>query len=281
MGPKHLFVDERLKGSCVYCGGPPETVDHVPSRVFLDDPLPENLPVVEACRECNGGFSLDEEYLACLLECVMTGTTDIEGLAREKVRRSLSRNPRLTAQLEACRWDDDTGRPWWKPDEARVRNVVIKLAKGHAAYELSETWRDEPDVCSVRAIVAMSEAERQEFEGVGGEAQCLWRLPRWRDRLPDLGGSSTARSQAVGLPISRAGRPLIEGQVHLYRIDRIGVPCRKAGRRGVKPKSLHPFSSWRTGCARCRCRAPAPSQRDCLRGRGACTHRGNRKSCRR
>jgi hypothetical protein len=29
--PKHLFVDERLKGSCVYCGGPPETVDHVPS----------------------------------------------------------------------------------------------------------------------------------------------------------------------------------------------------------------------------------------------------------
>lgn len=76
MDPKHLFVDERLKGSCVYCGGPPETVDHVPSRVFLDDPLPENLPVVEACRECNGGFSLDEEYLACLLECVMTGTTD-------------------------------------------------------------------------------------------------------------------------------------------------------------------------------------------------------------
>lgn len=99
MDPKHLFVDERLKGSCVYCGGPPETVDHVPSRVFLDDPLPENLPVVEACRECNGGFSLDEEYLACLLECVMTGTSDIEGFAREKVRRSLSRNRRLTAQL--------------------------------------------------------------------------------------------------------------------------------------------------------------------------------------
>ncbi len=168
MDPKHLFVDERLKGSCVYCGGPPETVDHVPPRVFLDDPLPENLPVVEACRECNGGFSLDEEYLACLLECVMTGTTETKGLTREKVKRALSRNPRLRAQLEKCRWDDGSGRPWWQPDEARVRNVVMKLARGHIAYELSESWRDEPAAWSVHAIAAILETERQDFEGVGG-----------------------------------------------------------------------------------------------------------------
>lgn len=190
MDPKHLFVDERLKGSCVYCGGPPETVDHVPSRVFLDDPLPENLPVVEACRECNGGFSLDEEYLACLLECVMAGTTDIEGLAREKVRRSLSRNPRLTAQLEACRWDDDTGRPWWKPD-----------------------------VCSVRAIVAMSEAERQEFEGVGGEAQCLW---------PELGSRAFLRVLGKSVPPAQVGAWLIvQPGRYRYSVDwQTGVDVR-------------------------------------------------------
>jgi len=74
------------------------------------------------------------------------------------------------------------------------------LAKGHAAYELSETWRDEPDVCSVCAIVAMSEAERQEFEGVGGEAQCLW---------PELGSRAFLRALGKSVPPAQAGGWLI------------------------------------------------------------------------
>ena len=75
MDPRKLFVDERLIGSCVYCGGAPDSRDHVPSKVLLDDPLPPDLPVVEACSTCNGNFSLDEEYLACFLECVFSGST--------------------------------------------------------------------------------------------------------------------------------------------------------------------------------------------------------------
>jgi hypothetical protein len=37
------YADNRLVNGCVYCGGPEETRDHVPSRVFLDPPYPENL----------------------------------------------------------------------------------------------------------------------------------------------------------------------------------------------------------------------------------------------
>jgi hypothetical protein len=59
MDPKKLFIDERLKGICAYCGARPESRDHVPSRVLLDKPYPENLPVVEACFKCNGEFSAD------------------------------------------------------------------------------------------------------------------------------------------------------------------------------------------------------------------------------
>lgn len=66
MDPRHLFVDKRLTGICVYCGGEPSTRDHVPSKVFLDEPYPENnLPVVPACETCNNSFSLDEE-VCCL-----------------------------------------------------------------------------------------------------------------------------------------------------------------------------------------------------------------------
>lgn len=37
MDPRKLFVDERLLEMCAYCGGQPDTRDHVPSRVLLDD----------------------------------------------------------------------------------------------------------------------------------------------------------------------------------------------------------------------------------------------------
>ena len=63
---------------CCYCGGYADTVDHVPSKVFLDESYPDNLPVVPCCRNCNEEFSLDEEYVAVLLECVRLQTFDLD-----------------------------------------------------------------------------------------------------------------------------------------------------------------------------------------------------------
>src|SRR5262245_62097325 len=79
------FGDERQMAWCVYCGRDTETRDHVPSRIFLDEPYPENLPVVPACRRCNESFSLGEEYLACLVDCVMSGVADPDLVRRAKV----------------------------------------------------------------------------------------------------------------------------------------------------------------------------------------------------
>lgn len=73
MDPRHLFIDERHTGMCVYCGSPPDTRDHVPSKVLLDEPYPPELPVVGACEKCSSSFSLDEQYLACFLDCVIHG----------------------------------------------------------------------------------------------------------------------------------------------------------------------------------------------------------------
>jgi hypothetical protein len=59
--------DDRNKGRCIHCGGPDETRDHSPSKVFLDEPYPENLPVCPSCLQFNNTLSIDEEYLACFL----------------------------------------------------------------------------------------------------------------------------------------------------------------------------------------------------------------------
>ena len=79
------FSDSRLEGYCAYCGDITNTRDHVPSKILLDEPYPENLPVVPACSKCNQGFSLDEEYLACLIECIIVGSTKPRDVKRDKM----------------------------------------------------------------------------------------------------------------------------------------------------------------------------------------------------
>lgn len=174
MDPRqYIFSDDRLAGCCVYCGGPAETRDHVPSRILLDDPLPEDLPVVAACARCNQGFSLDEEYLACLVDCVMVGTANPSRSHRDKIRRALEQNPSLTARLDACKRMDDGGRLIWKPEENRVRNVFLKLARGHAAFELGLPLLDAPLSVRICPLLAMSHEQQAAFEGASaGELRC-------------------------------------------------------------------------------------------------------------
>src|SRR4051812_29354064 len=96
--------DRRLTDACTYCRGPEfETSDHVPSKVLLDEPFPDNLPVVPACSTCNGGFSLDEEYLATLLDCVLTGTDGDAPSRRPKVASILRVQPLLANHIAKAR----------------------------------------------------------------------------------------------------------------------------------------------------------------------------------
>src|SRR5437879_4595508 len=120
------FGDERQTAFCAYCAGPTETRDHVPSRVLLDQPYPENLPVVFACEACNQSFSADEEYVACLIDCVIAATTSPNAPGRSKVRRILSEKRALAARLEAARFGIGAATRFQIEFE-RIRNVVLKL----------------------------------------------------------------------------------------------------------------------------------------------------------
>lgn len=207
MDPRQLFVDDRLTGACVYCGGQPETRDHVPSRVFLDDPMPDNVPVVEACQECNHGFSLDEEYVACLLECVLRGSVDTECLLRDKVKRILTGKPRLAAMLNESRRAAEDGSTLWMPDEGRVRNVVLKLARGHAAFELSLPQLHEPIRVESTPLLCMPTSQRAEFESAGSGEVRGW---------PEIGSRAFLRACGAK-PYSYQNGPWIPVQENQYR----------------------------------------------------------------
>lgn len=181
------YGDDRNKGFCVHCGGPSETVDHVPSKVLLDEPYPENLMAAPACRKCNNGLSLDEEYLACLLECVIAGGTAPETIRRTKIARILQENSSLLARLQRARTDGAEG-PIWVVENNRVNRVALKLARCHAAFELNEPQIQEPSHFALKPLSLMSADERATFEG-GDDVFDVW---------PEAGSRAMQRMLVAG-----------------------------------------------------------------------------------
>ena len=159
------YADDRLLSGCIYCGGPSETRDHVPSRILLNSPYPENLPVVGACQECNQGFSKDELYLVCLLEATIAGSADPDKIRRPSVARAMRMTPALQARIDAARRCID-GNIEFAVEADRIRNVVLKLARGHAAFELSQPCRREPDHLWWCPMAVMPEEDRDAFGAV-------------------------------------------------------------------------------------------------------------------
>lgn len=155
--------DKRLENVCTFCGDFADTRDHVPSKILLDEPFPENLPVVPCCTKCNHDFSLDEEYITCFLECIKCGSVEIEDLKREKIKNVLTRKESLRKKIEdSISIKDDNIS--FNIDEKRLQNVLLKLARGHIRFECDNLFIDElPSFFNVDFIVNFSEEQLNNF----------------------------------------------------------------------------------------------------------------------
>ena len=85
---------------------------------------------------------------------------------REKVRASLRHSPALAARIAESRVEVASGTLIWPPEEDRVRNVIVKLARAHAAHQYSEPQLDKPDQVSMVPLMVMSDEQRVAFETV-------------------------------------------------------------------------------------------------------------------
>lgn len=179
------LADNRLINGCIYCGGAADTRDHVPSRVFLDSPYPENLPVVGACRECNQGFSKDEEYFVCWIESARATCTDPNKIKRPSVARAMERSPALRARIESAikRYEDKIE---FGVESERVKNVMLKLARGHAAFELSQPCHQQPDQFWCGPLTTLTQDERE-----------LFYAPHMQQMLGEIGSRNQRRLQVM------------------------------------------------------------------------------------
>lgn len=202
------YGDERNKGFCVHCGsGADESRDHVPSKVFLDEPLPENVAVTSSCRECNNRFSLDEQYMACLLECVVVGTADPDLIERPKISATLRSERRLAATIGKARQEKD-GRIFWDADMERIKRVVLKHARCHMAYELNEPQMGAPEFFSIEPLELMSAEDRERFE----------RDDRALDLWPEVGSRAMNRLLIAGPDVFTEGWLVVQDGRYRYRV---------------------------------------------------------------
>lgn len=163
MNQLNTYADNRLINGCIYCGGLAETRDHVPSKCLLESPYPANLPVVGCCDSCNQNFSKDEQYFVCLIESALCGSTDPEKIGRPSVAKIMRKSPALRQRIENSKTEVD-GQIAFVPEFERIHNVMLKLARGHAAFELSQPCRSEPDGFWCGPLSSLPQEIRETFD---------------------------------------------------------------------------------------------------------------------
>ena len=163
------FSDQRHKVWCIHCGGISglRTNDHVPSRSLLEKPYPPELPTVKICTDCNTSFSRDEEYFAAFLGAVLSGSTDPESQNTSIGARIFRRNDALRKRIDGQRRDYTTlwgeQKTIWYPEIARVRNIIVKNARGHVYYELGQPAFDEPSSVGIQPLEMLSRDDLSGF----------------------------------------------------------------------------------------------------------------------
>ena len=208
------FSDERNKNHCVHCGGPYETDDHVPSKVLLDEPYPENLSSSPSCQRCNNELSKDEEYLACVLECVISGSTDPNKIQRPKIARRLAKSPKLATLIAKC-CRTENGQMIWVVDMNRIKNVILKLARGHASFELAEPRNLEPDRFLCKPLATLTAEEKLRFQN---EPQIQFAA------CPEVGSRAMSRILVQGSDVYDEGFLVVqEGRYRFRAMQENGV----------------------------------------------------------
>ena len=206
------YIDERLRwpeGVCVHCGALLDqmeaTKEHVPSKCLLREPYPEELITMEACRNCNEGFSRDEQYLFALLAAVQAGSTNPQKQMTPKAARVFRRQLGLRKRIEESRREQQTlfgeSEIAFFPELDRVNRVVVKNARCHALYELDQAMFGEPDHVIALPVQWLTPEKRDDFESIEGEisgwAEIGTRMFQRQCRTVGLGQSDLWRSWVI------------------------------------------------------------------------------------
>ena len=93
-----------------------------------------DLPVVACCRACNEASSLDEEYVACVVEVAVCGGLSPTDQRRPKVARKLAERHPLSARIAAS-FVESASSTAVEIEVDRISRVLEKVARGLGWFE--------------------------------------------------------------------------------------------------------------------------------------------------
>jgi hypothetical protein len=125
------LVPKRRRGVCAYCGHEKKlTRDHVPPKLWLEVPYPQNLITVPACEDCNRQFKHDDEYVRTVVALDLRAQSNYTAVSKlPEVFRSLMKpeaeafRERIIAKVNASRLVDPMGNPLGFPMEVDVKRI--------------------------------------------------------------------------------------------------------------------------------------------------------------
>ncbi|MDR7865773.1 MAG: hypothetical protein RIN56_03090 [Sporomusaceae bacterium] len=133
---RHKIVyDKESYSECIYCGTKADSREHIPSKVFLERPYPENLAIVPACSTCNNSFSKDELFLSILVEKLKIKYYDKGYIPSMEIITRINNNTKISNEIDNAVEADRINQ-----FEKRISRILFKLAIGHAVYEISEGY---------------------------------------------------------------------------------------------------------------------------------------------
>jgi hypothetical protein len=125
---------------CAYCGKAKKlTADHVPPKLFLEQPFPANLMTVPACGDCNQSFKADDEYTRTILAVdIRANWNNAHSSNFPRVLRSLQGPDArgfaeyLRSQSNATQILSAAGVPYFaiELDNQRVKNTGLHILRG-------------------------------------------------------------------------------------------------------------------------------------------------------
>ncbi len=138
--------------SCIFCGHPADTREHIPAKQFFKGTPDKPLITVPSCSVCNAGFQKDEDffrqfYVSMLLE----RSPEAKKLMDGEVSRSILRSPALGFQMfsqmklvdvyaqSGLFKDTMTMYSVSDADKVRINRVVNKIIKGLFFHQFNQT----------------------------------------------------------------------------------------------------------------------------------------------
>ncbi|MFC1793511.1 hypothetical protein ACFL3Q_08000 [Planctomycetota bacterium] len=138
------------------------------------------------------------------------GSIEAVCIDRNKIKRILEKNPRLRNRLYKSKKKDESGNLIWEAEVDRVITVVLKLARGHTAFELGLPLLKEPEEISFAPLAVISDEERAAFELPSSSSVSLW---------PEVASRALIRAVNNSLSEGQYGWFTLQANRYRYLID--------------------------------------------------------------